>query len=72
MSGSNILDLAEKFAEAGTAVRINRDPALGAQLAAAASDAGVNDRPTDAGREYLFGYLSGELGETKHYVPPSS
>ncbi len=67
MSGSNILDLHEKFAEAGTDVTILRDKTKGAALAAKAAQAGVSERPTDAGREYLFGYVSGELGQSAHY-----
>ncbi len=73
MSGSNILEVGEKWAEAGTDVTINRDRALSAQLAAAYATANVQDRPTDAGREYLFGYASGELGTVSHIAgPPNS
>jgi len=70
MSGSNILELSEKYAEAGTDVTINRSARKSAELSAAYEDAnllGVRDRPTDAGREYLFGYLSGELGRDQSY-----
>lgn len=69
MSGSNILELGEKFAEAGTDVTINRDRAQSAKLEAKYSAAHLADRPTDAGREYLFGYVSGELGVQQHYTP---
>lgn len=72
MSGSNILELGEKYAGAGTDLTINRDKNLSKKLAAAYADAGVQDRPTDAGREYMFGYVSGELGTTTHYTPPAS
>jgi lipoprotein-anchoring transpeptidase ErfK/SrfK len=63
MSGSNVLELAEKYAGAGTDITINRDAGLSAKLAAS----NVADKPTDSGREYLFGYLSGELGTTRHF-----
>ncbi len=69
MSGSNVLELAEKYAGGGTDVTINRDKALSAKLAASATAANVSDKATDAGREYLFGYLSGELGTTRHFGP---
>jgi peptidoglycan hydrolase-like protein with peptidoglycan-binding domain len=62
MSGSNILEVGEKFAEAGTDITINRDKTLSAKLKASYDAAGAKDRPTDAGREYMFGYVSGELG----------
>ena len=62
VSGSNILELKEKYAEAGTSVTINRDRTKSASLEAAYNAARATDRPTDAGREYLFGYVSGELG----------
>jgi lipoprotein-anchoring transpeptidase ErfK/SrfK len=74
MSGSNILELAEKYAEAGTQVTINRDARKSNALEASYEDAnlrGVRDRPTDAGREYLFGYLSGELGKDQSYSSPN-
>jgi len=67
VSGSNVLELGEKYAEAGSSVTINRDRALSAKLEAAATAAQVTDKPTDAGREYMFGYLSGELGKTTHF-----
>lgn len=63
MSGSNVLELAEKYAGAGSDITINRDKALSTKLAAAT----VSDKPTDAGREYMFGYLSGELGTSRHF-----
>ena len=69
MSGSNILELGEKYAEAGTDVTVNRDRAQSAKLEAKYAAAHVEDRPTDAGREYLFGYVSGELGAQQHYTP---
>lgn len=72
MSGSNILELGEKFAEAGTDIRINRDKNLSKKLQQSYDSAGAADRPTDAGREYMFGYVSGELGVTTHYTPPVS
>ena len=71
MSGSNILEVGEKFAEAGTDITINRDQTLSAKLRASYDAAGARDRPTDAGREYVFGYVSGELGEVKHNLPNS-
>jgi peptidoglycan hydrolase-like protein with peptidoglycan-binding domain len=67
VSGSNILELTEKYAEAGTSITINRDRTQSAKLATAATTAQVGDKPTDAGREYLFGYLSGELGKSVHF-----
>jgi lipoprotein-anchoring transpeptidase ErfK/SrfK len=70
VSGSNILELSEKYAEAGTQVTVNRDKNVGAQLRQEYQDEGVQDRPTTAGREYMFGYLSGELGHRQHYSPP--
>ncbi len=69
MSGSNILEVGEKFAEAGTDITINRDKTLSAKLKASYDAAGAKDRPTDAGREYMFGYVSGELGAVKHNTP---
>lgn len=66
MSGSNILELGEKYAEAGTDVTINRDKSRSAALEAKYAAAQLADRPTDAGREYLFGYVSGELGAQQH------
>jgi peptidoglycan hydrolase-like protein with peptidoglycan-binding domain len=70
MSGSNILELGEKYAGAGTDVTINRDKNLSKKLAAAYTEAGIEDRPTDAGREYMFGYVSGELGTQSRYTGP--
>lgn len=67
MSGSNVLELAEKYAGAGSDITINRDKTLSAKLAAGAKAKSVNDKPTDSGREYVFGYLSGELGTTRHF-----
>ncbi|HEY3450409.1 MAG TPA: L,D-transpeptidase family protein [Myxococcales bacterium] len=70
MSGSNILELGEKYAEAGTNVTINRDARRGNELEAKFEETfGAQDRPTDAGREYMFGYVSGELGQGQHYSP---
>lgn len=66
MSGSNILELGEKYAEAGSDVTINRDRTKSASLEAKYTAAHLADRPTDAGREYLFGYVSGELGAQQH------
>jgi peptidoglycan hydrolase-like protein with peptidoglycan-binding domain len=71
MSGSNILEVGEKYAEAGTDITINRDKTLSAKLKASYDAAGTADRPTDAGREFMFGYVSGELGAVKHNVPHS-
>lgn len=66
MSGCNILELREKCAGKGTNIKINRDAAKSAELQALMDS---NDRPeqkidrrTDGGREFLFGYVSGELG----------
>ncbi len=70
MSGCNVLELHEKYAEAGTRVTINRDPKKSAELQMKYEDAHIIDRPTDAGREYLFGYASGELGQGQHYTAP--
>jgi peptidoglycan hydrolase-like protein with peptidoglycan-binding domain len=69
VSGSNILELGEKWAEAGTSVTVNRDRAAGAKLEASYATSGKEDRPTDAGREYMFGYVSGELGTVQHLGP---
>jgi peptidoglycan hydrolase-like protein with peptidoglycan-binding domain len=69
MSGSNVLELSEKYAGAGSDVTINRDRSAGAKLEAQYTASGVQERPTDAGREYLFGYASGELGSSRHYNP---
>ena len=69
MSGCNILELGEKYAEAGTKVTINRDARKGAELETKFEEIYGKDRPTDAGREYLFGYASGELGQIQHYKP---
>jgi peptidoglycan hydrolase-like protein with peptidoglycan-binding domain len=66
VSGSNVLELGEKYAGTGTDVSINRDRARSAKLEAAFQQSGVTERPTDAGREYLFGYLGGDLGSTRH------
>lgn len=65
MSGSNVLELAEKYAGAGSDITINRDKAVSAKLADGAKAKSITDKPTDSGREYLFGYLSGELGTTR-------
>lgn len=70
MSGSNILEVAEKWAEAGTEVVINRDMAKSGRLRQQFEDSGMQDRPTDAGREHLFGYVSGELGKYQKFAPP--
>lgn len=70
MSGSNILELGEKYAGAGSDITINRDKNLSKKLGAAYAAAGTQDRPTDAGREYMFGYVSGELGTVTKYTPP--
>lgn len=67
MSGSNVLELAEKYAGTGSDVTINRDRAASAKLEAAYLAAGAKDRATDVGREYLFGYASGELGSSRHF-----
>lgn len=67
MSGSNVLELAEKYAGTGSDVKINRDRAASQQLEGKFQASRQTDRPTDAGREYLFGYLSGELGTTRHF-----
>ncbi|MFO0600668.1 MAG: L,D-transpeptidase family protein [Myxococcaceae bacterium] len=67
MSGSNVLELAEKYAGTGSDVKINRDRSLSTELSGKFDAAHLSDRPTDAGREYLFGYLSGELGSTRHF-----
>jgi lipoprotein-anchoring transpeptidase ErfK/SrfK len=69
MSGSNVLELSEKYAGAGSDITINRDRSAGAKLEAQYAASGVQERPTDAGREYLFGYASGELGSSRHYNP---
>ena len=69
MSGSNVLELAEKFAGSGSDITINRDRAVSAKLEAGATAAHLSDRATDSGREYLFGYLSGELGTSRHFSP---
>jgi lipoprotein-anchoring transpeptidase ErfK/SrfK len=63
MSGRNVLQFHELYAEAGTEVELVRTTAGSAALIAAADTAGVSDRSIDAGREYLAGYLSGELGQ---------
>jgi peptidoglycan hydrolase-like protein with peptidoglycan-binding domain len=65
LSPTNILDLHERWAEAGTAVSINRDPAQSAALQQAASDAGIADLGIDVGREWLAGYVFGELGKAE-------
>ena len=67
VSGSNVLKILEKYAEAGTKVTINRDAGQSAELEAKFQDAGARDNPTDAGREYMFGYASGELGRGQSY-----
>jgi lipoprotein-anchoring transpeptidase ErfK/SrfK len=66
MSGSNVLELSEKFAGTGSDLTLVRDRATSAKLEASFAASHQSDRPTDAGREYLFGYLSGELGSTRH------
>ncbi len=66
MSGSNVLELAEKYAGTGSDLTLLRDRTASAKLDAAFATSGLKDRPTDSGREYLFGYLSGELGSTRH------
>jgi lipoprotein-anchoring transpeptidase ErfK/SrfK len=65
--GSAIYEAREKYGlRGGLPVTIVRTPEeRGTALAGAtrwAAGGGPNDAPTDAGREYLFGYLSGELG----------
>lgn len=65
LSGANILDLSEHYAEAGTSVTINRDAAVSTRLRAAWRETGRSERPINTGREYLFGYVSGELGTTQ-------
>lgn len=62
MSPTNILELYESFAEAGTDVRINRDAAESARLDAAFAATGKEERPTAAGREWIAGYVAGDLG----------
>ncbi|MBX7115975.1 MAG: L,D-transpeptidase family protein [Myxococcaceae bacterium] len=70
MSGSNILEAHEKWAEAGTHVSINRDREISAELQTKFDATGLSDRPVDAGRQYLFGYVSGELGTVQRYTAP--
>lgn len=67
MSPTNILHLFENYAESGTDVRINRDRAESLRLEAAAGAAGLVIKPVLEGREYLAGYVSGELGRTERY-----
>jgi lipoprotein-anchoring transpeptidase ErfK/SrfK len=62
MSGANVLEFHELYAELGSKVTINRDSSVSADLQSKASAAGIAARPTDAGREYMFGYVDGELG----------
>lgn len=62
MSGANILEFHENYCEAGSKVVINRSPERAAELEAAYQASELSDRPKDAGREYMFGYVSGELG----------
>jgi peptidoglycan hydrolase-like protein with peptidoglycan-binding domain len=68
MSPTNILHLFENYAESGTDVRINRDRAESLRLEAAAGAAGLVIKPVLEGREYLAGYVSGELGRTERYA----
>jgi hypothetical protein len=69
LSGSNILEVSERYVEPGTGVLINRNAALSAKLEAQFGASGVSERPTEAGREFMFGYLSGELGVVTHLPP---
>jgi peptidoglycan hydrolase-like protein with peptidoglycan-binding domain len=61
-SPTNILHLHENYAETGTDVRIIRDQAECRRLDSVASSMGISDMPLAEGREYLAGYVSGELG----------
>jgi peptidoglycan hydrolase-like protein with peptidoglycan-binding domain len=70
MSGANILEFHENYAEAGTEVVINRDRTKSAKLEAAYAKSGLSDRAKNAGHEYLFGYLGGELGKNQKLSPP--
>ncbi len=70
MSGTNILEAHEKWAEAGTNVTINRNRSISSELQIKFDATGLSDRPTDAGRQYLFGYVSGELGTVQRYTAP--
>ncbi|MBK6688400.1 MAG: murein L,D-transpeptidase [Deltaproteobacteria bacterium] len=63
LSGANILELHERYAECGTEVRINRGPQRSAALRAAFAETGLADRPLDAGRAHMFGYCYGDLGQ---------
>lgn len=62
MSGANILEFHENYAEAGSSVTVNRNATRSAQLEAAFQASGLEDRPKTAGQEFMFGYVSGELG----------
>jgi len=62
LSGGNILEFHEKYVGAGSDVKLNRDAAESARLAAAFEAAGVKDRPIQAGHEYTAAYLYGEMG----------
>jgi lipoprotein-anchoring transpeptidase ErfK/SrfK len=62
MSGANILEFHEKYCEAGSKVSINRNMARSEALEEKIVAAGLSDRPIDAGRVLMFGYVSGELG----------
>lgn len=62
MSGANILDLHERYAERGTEIRINRSAQRSAELRAAFAETGLGDTAVDAGRPYMFGYCYGDLG----------
>lgn len=63
MSPTNILHLHENYAETGTDVKITRDTAECRRLDNLATTAGIADQPLSAGREWIAGYVSGELGE---------
>lgn len=62
MSGANILEFHEKYCEAGSNVTVSRSASRSAQLEAAFQASGLADRPKTAGQEFMFGYVSGELG----------
>lgn len=76
VSGSNVLELGEKYIENGTQVTVFRNAADSKRLSNAFTAANGKDRATDAGRAYLFGYASGELGRTSRledgYVVPNT
>jgi hypothetical protein len=63
LSGANVLEFHELYAEAGSDVTINRDASQSDALAAAFDASGLAERPIDAGREYMFGYVTGALGQ---------